>query len=88
VLENGSVAFDLAQSKESISGDNNRRLLHLWSAQRNAVWRILQAKVKSWRFVGNATADLHQLEKCAASLTSKSFGEPSKDTSPSSRSHV
>jgi hypothetical protein len=37
VLENGSVAFDLAQCKDSISGDNNRRLLHLWSAQRNAV---------------------------------------------------
>jgi hypothetical protein len=33
VLENGSVAFDLAQSKYSISGEYNRCLLHLWSAE-------------------------------------------------------
>ena len=37
VLENGAVAFDLAQSKYSISGEYNRCLLHLWSAERNAV---------------------------------------------------
>ena len=37
VLENGAVAFDLAQSKYSISGEYNRCLLHLWSAERNSV---------------------------------------------------
>jgi hypothetical protein len=47
VLENGSVAFDLAQSKYSISGEYNRCLLHLWSAERNAVRRVLDAEVKN-----------------------------------------
>jgi hypothetical protein len=46
VLENGAVAFDLAQSKYSISGEYNRCLLHLWSAERNAVRRVLEAEVK------------------------------------------
>jgi len=47
VLENGSVAFDLAQSKYSISGEYNRCLLHLWSAERNVVRRVLDAEVKN-----------------------------------------
>ncbi len=47
VLENGTVAFDLAQSKYSISGEYNRCLLHLWSAERNAVRRVLEAEVKN-----------------------------------------
>jgi hypothetical protein len=47
VLENGLVAFDLAQSKYSISGEYNRCLLHLWSAERNAVRRVLEAEVKN-----------------------------------------
>ncbi|MGA9508190.1 MAG: hypothetical protein WBV55_06030 [Candidatus Sulfotelmatobacter sp.] len=47
VLENGSVAFDLAQSKYSISGESNRCLLHLWSAERNSVRRVLEAEVKN-----------------------------------------
>ena len=47
VLENGTVAFDLAQSKYSISGEYNRCLLHLWSAERNAVRRVLDAEVKN-----------------------------------------
>ncbi len=46
VLENGAVAFDLAQSKYSISGEYNRCLLHLWSAERNAVRRVLDAEIK------------------------------------------
>ena len=45
VLENGAIAFDLAQSKYSISGEYNRCLLHLWSAERNAVRRVLDAEV-------------------------------------------
>jgi hypothetical protein len=47
VLENGAVAFDLAESKYSISGEYNRCLLHLWSAERNAVRRVLDAEVKN-----------------------------------------
>src|SRR5260370_35046461 len=47
VLENGAVAFDLAQSKYSISGEYNRCLLHLLSPERNAVRRVLEAEVKN-----------------------------------------
>src|SRR5258708_7563846 len=47
VLENGAVAFDLAQSKYSISGEYNRCLLHLWSAERNVVRRVLDAEIKN-----------------------------------------
>jgi len=47
VLEDGAVAFDLAQSKYSISGDYNKCLLHLWSSERNTVRRVLDAEVKS-----------------------------------------
>src|SRR5580700_9628052 len=47
VMENGAVAFDLSQSKYSISGEYNRCLLHLWSPERNAVRRVLDAEVKN-----------------------------------------
>jgi hypothetical protein len=47
VLENGAIAFDLARSKYSISGEYNRCLLHLWSNERNAVRRVLDAEVKN-----------------------------------------
>jgi hypothetical protein len=47
VLEDGAVTFDLAQAKYSISGEHNKCLLHLWSAERNTVRRVLDAKVKS-----------------------------------------
>jgi hypothetical protein len=47
VLENGSVVFDLAQSKYSISGEYNKCLLHLWSAERSAVRRVVDAEVKN-----------------------------------------
>jgi hypothetical protein len=47
VLENGAVAFDLCQSKYSISGDYKKCLLHLWSAERNTVRRVLDAEVKN-----------------------------------------
>ena len=46
VLEDGAVAFDLAEAKYSISGEYNRCLLHLWSAERNTVRRVLDAEVK------------------------------------------
>jgi hypothetical protein len=47
VLEDGAVAFDLAQARYSISGEYNKCLLHLWSAERNAVRRVLDAEVKN-----------------------------------------
>jgi hypothetical protein len=47
VLEDGAVAFDLVQAKYSISGEHNKCLLHLWSTERNAVRRVLDAEVKN-----------------------------------------
>ena len=47
VVEDGAVAFDLAQAKYSISGEYNKCLLHLWSAERNTVRRVLDAEVKN-----------------------------------------
>jgi len=46
VLEDGAATFDLAQAKYSISGEYNKCLLHIWSAERNAVRRVLDAEVK------------------------------------------
>jgi hypothetical protein len=46
VVEDGAIAFDLAQAKYSISGEYNKCLLHLWSEERNAVRRVLDAEIK------------------------------------------
>src|SRR5450755_1497959 len=46
VLDDGAAVFDLAQAKYSISGERNKCLLHLWSAERNLVRRVLDAEVK------------------------------------------
>jgi hypothetical protein len=46
VLDDGAVVFDLAQAKYSISGERNKFLLHLWSAERNLVRRVLDVEVK------------------------------------------
>jgi len=46
VVEDGAVAFDLAESKYSISGEYNKCLLHLWSSERNVVRRVLDAEIK------------------------------------------
>ncbi|HKU26965.1 MAG TPA: hypothetical protein VJQ54_15935 [Candidatus Sulfotelmatobacter sp.] len=46
VLEDGATTFDLAEAKYSISGEYNKCLLHLWSAERNTVRRVLDAEVK------------------------------------------
>ncbi len=37
VVEDGAIAFDLAESKYSVSGEHNKCLLHLWSSERNFV---------------------------------------------------
>jgi hypothetical protein len=47
IIEDGAVLFDLAQSKYSISGERNKCLLSLWSAERNIVRRVLEAEVKN-----------------------------------------
>ena len=47
VLENGAVAFDLGQARYSISGEHDKCLLHLWSAERNTVRRVLEAEIKN-----------------------------------------
>ena len=46
MLDDGAVVFDLAQAKYSISGERNKFLLHLWSAERNLVRRVLDVEVK------------------------------------------
>jgi hypothetical protein len=47
VFEEGVIAFDLGRSKYSISGEHNKCLLHLWSAERNTVRRVLDAEIKN-----------------------------------------
>src|SRR4030088_2877158 len=46
VVEDSAIAFDLAESKYSVSGEYNKCLLHLWSSERNFVRRVLDAEVK------------------------------------------
>ncbi|HEY4841827.1 MAG TPA: hypothetical protein VIH78_07660 [Terriglobales bacterium] len=41
VIEDGAIAFHLAESKYSISGEYNKCLLHLRSHGRNVVRRVL-----------------------------------------------
>lgn len=47
VMESGSLQFDLASAKYSISGEHNKCLLHLWSAERNIVRRVLDLEIKN-----------------------------------------
>ncbi len=47
VLEDGARIFDLADSKYSVSGEYNKCLLHLWSAERNVVRHILDAEIRN-----------------------------------------
>jgi len=47
VLEDGLVAFDLAMARYSVTGEHSKCLLHLWSAERNTVRRVLDAQVKN-----------------------------------------
>ncbi|HSS97801.1 MAG TPA: hypothetical protein VLK33_12260, partial [Terriglobales bacterium] len=46
VLEDGATTFDLRQARYSISGEYNKCLLHLWSAERNIVRRVLDLETK------------------------------------------
>jgi len=47
VLESGSLLFDLAAAKYSVSSDRGKCLLQLWSAERNIVRRVLDAELKN-----------------------------------------
>lgn len=49
VLEDGAIAFDLARAKYSISssGSSDKCVLHLWSGERNAVRRVVDAELKN-----------------------------------------
>lgn len=47
VSEDGVVLFDLREARYSVSGDHGRCLLHLWSAERNVVRRVVDAELKS-----------------------------------------
>ena len=56
--DDGAAVFDLAQAKYSISGEHNKCLLHLWSAERNLVRRVLDVEIKHevLRMAGGAAA--------------------------------
>jgi len=47
VVEDGDVAFNLADSKYSLSSENDRCVLHLWSSERNSVRRVIDLERKS-----------------------------------------
>ncbi len=47
VREAGAVIFDLESSRYSLSADRGKCVLHLWSAERNTVRRVLDAEVRS-----------------------------------------
>ncbi len=46
VVEDGLTAFDLATARYSIANERGKCLLHLWSAENNAVRRVLGAERK------------------------------------------
>jgi hypothetical protein len=46
VREDGAVIFDLAEAKYSVSGENNKCLIHFWSEERNLVRRVLEVESK------------------------------------------
>ena len=47
VRENGDELFDLSEAKYSVTGEYNRCLLHLWSAERSLVRRIVDMEIKT-----------------------------------------
>ena len=46
VIEDGSMIFDLTATKYSISGEHQKCLFHLWSAERNLVRRVIDIEIK------------------------------------------
>jgi hypothetical protein len=49
VLENAGPLFDLTDARYSISGEYGKCLLHVWSAERNIVRRVVEAELCSGR---------------------------------------
>lgn len=47
IFEDGAETFDLTRAKYSISGEYNKCLLHVWSAERNIVRRVLDCQEKN-----------------------------------------
>jgi len=47
VIEDGEIIFDLRSAKYSISGERDKCLLHLWSAERNVVRRVVDLELKN-----------------------------------------
>src|SRR5689334_11711476 len=47
VVEDGETTFDLSSAKYSVSGENGKCLLHLWSQERNAVRRVVDLERKN-----------------------------------------
>lgn len=47
VRENGAVLFDLAEARYSVSGENNKCLIHFWSEERNLVRRVLEVESRA-----------------------------------------
>ena len=47
VMENGGVCFELARARYSVSAEHGKCVLHLWSEERNAVRRVLDAEEKA-----------------------------------------
>src|SRR5215813_13670619 len=46
VLEDGETTFDLTSAKYSVTGENGKCLLHLWSKERNSVRRVVDFERK------------------------------------------
>jgi len=47
VVEEGETLFDLSESKYSLSSENGRCVLQVWSSERNCVRRVLDAEEKN-----------------------------------------
>jgi hypothetical protein len=47
IIEDGAVAFDLAEAKYALSDDHDKCLLHLWSNERNVVRRVVEAELRN-----------------------------------------
>lgn len=47
VMEDGAVAFDLAQARYALSDDHHKCLLHLWSSERNIVRRVVEVELRN-----------------------------------------
>jgi len=46
IVEDGAVSFELARAHYSVSAEHGKCVLHLWSDERNAVRRVVEAEEK------------------------------------------